>query len=222
NLFNLVLGLYAIPLNHASFKPLRKSLHKQWEQTLSHLPTEETTFEKRPLKVFISYAHEDEAQFKHKFLNMLGGLQRQGLIDAWEDRQIRPGDDWYAEIQKAMNACDMAVLLVSSDFINSRFINEEEVPKLLKRRQAEGMRVVPIIIRPCLWTSEPMFSGLQSLPKDGKPVITFPNDNGERDQAWTDIAKKLEEFAKKLQEEKGSVIRGSDLSHVKVIRSPLI
>lgn len=199
NLFNLVLNLYAIPLNHASFRPLRESLHRQWEQTLSYLPKEEMTPEKRPLKVFISYAHEDEVQFKDKFLNMLGGLQRRGLIDAWEDRQIRPGDDWYAEIQKAMHACDMAVLLISDDFINSRFINEEEVPKLLKRRQSEGMRVVPIIIRPCPWDLEPMFRGLQALPKDGKPVITFPNDNGERDQAWTDVAKELAKFAKELQ-----------------------
>lgn len=199
NLFNLVLNLYAIPLTHASFESLRESLHKQWEQTLSHLPKEETKPEKRSLKVFISYAHEDETDFKDKFVNMLAGFQRRRLIDAWEDRQIRPGDDWYQEIQKAMNICDMAVLLISADFINSRFINEEEVPKLLTRRQAEGMRVVPIIIRPCMWDSEPMFRGLQALPTDGKPVITFPNDNGERDQAWTDIAKELEKFAKELQ-----------------------
>ncbi|WP_215610631.1 toll/interleukin-1 receptor domain-containing protein [Leptothoe spongobia] len=136
---------------------------------------------------------------KDKLIKMLAGLQQHKLVEAWEDRQIRPGDDWHQEIQKAMNECDLAILLISADFINSRFINEEEVPKLLARRQAEGMWVVPIIIRPCMWDSEPMFRGLQALPKDGKPVITFPNDNGERDQAWTDIAKELEKFAKELQ-----------------------
>lgn len=34
SLFNLVLELYAIPLDHAAFQPLRQSLHQQWEQTL--------------------------------------------------------------------------------------------------------------------------------------------------------------------------------------------
>ena len=200
SLFNLILDLYAIPLIHASFEPLRESLHKQWEQTLSHLPKEEMTSKKSPLKVFISYAHEDEARFKDKFVNMLGGLRRRGIISAWEDREIRPGDNWYQEIQSAMNTCDMAVLLISADFINSRFITEQEVPKLVARRQEEGMRVVPIIIRPCLWDSEPMFNELQALPKDGRPIITFPNTNGEREQAWTDIAKELEKFAVELQE----------------------
>src|SRR5205085_902177 len=35
SLFDLVLNLYAIPLNHAAFKPLRDTLHKRWEQTLA-------------------------------------------------------------------------------------------------------------------------------------------------------------------------------------------
>lgn len=95
-----------------------------------------------------------------------------------------------------MNAADIALLLISADFIESRFINEEEVPKLLARRQTEGMRVIPIVVRPCLWTSEPMLSKLQALPKNGKPVITFDKDNGDRDQAWTDVAKAIEQIAK--------------------------
>ena len=35
SLFDLVLNLYAIPLNHKGFEPLRQALHQQWEQTLA-------------------------------------------------------------------------------------------------------------------------------------------------------------------------------------------
>ena len=35
NLFNLVLNLYSIPFTHASFQPLRQSLHQQWERNLA-------------------------------------------------------------------------------------------------------------------------------------------------------------------------------------------
>ncbi|HAW50758.1 MAG TPA: hypothetical protein DCX54_00280, partial [Flavobacteriales bacterium] len=35
SLLNLVMELYAIPLNHKGFEPLRLSLHEQWEQTLA-------------------------------------------------------------------------------------------------------------------------------------------------------------------------------------------
>lgn len=39
SLFNLVLELYAIPLDHKGFEPLRSSLHRQWEQTLAKYST---------------------------------------------------------------------------------------------------------------------------------------------------------------------------------------
>jgi hypothetical protein len=129
-------------------------------------------------------------------VTVLAGLQRQGLIDPWQDRRIEEGEEWYEAIQNAMNDCDLAILLVSQHFIASRFIHDEELPHLLQRRREQSLRVVPIIVRPCKWQSEPALSGLQALPKDGKAVITFSKDNGDRDQAWTDIATAIEQRAK--------------------------
>ena len=77
-----------------------------------------------------------------------------------------------------------------------RFIQEEEQPKLLQRRQEISGRVIPIIVRPCMWQSEPVLKDIQALPKDGKPVITFSKENGDRDQVWTEIATAVEKRAK--------------------------
>ena len=44
-----------------------------------------------------------------------------------------------------------------------------------------------------------MLAKLNALPKDGKPVIRFNEENGDRDQAWTDIAKAIEKIAKGVQ-----------------------
>ena len=44
-----------------------------------------------------------------------------------------------------------------------------------------------------------MLATMNALPKDGKPVITFSEENGDRDQAWTDIAKAIEKIANDLQ-----------------------
>ena len=146
-------------------------------------------------EVFISYAHEDE-QFKEEIDEMMEGMKRRDVIKTWQDRLIEPGEDWYEAIQTAMNDADIALLLVSKHFIKSRFINDEEIPKLLKRRESEGMKVIPIIVRPCLWTSEPLLAKLQALPKNGTPVIRFTEENGDRDQVWTDIAEAIEKIAK--------------------------
>jgi hypothetical protein len=90
----------------------------------------------------------------------------------------------------------MALLLVSSDFIASRFINDEELPDLLKRREEEGMIVMPVIVRDCMWQSEPVLKDLQALPTDGKAVITFQEATGERDRVWTEIAQAIEKRVK--------------------------
>ena len=64
-------------------------------------------------------------------------------------RQIRGGANWRAEIEQAINRAGVVILLVSANFLNSRFINDEEVPALLRRRQSEGLTVFPAIAKPC-------------------------------------------------------------------------
>jgi TIR domain len=192
SLFDLVLNLYAIPLTHEGFAPLRQALHEQWEQTLARTKGADVT---SPLKIFISYSHKDE-ELKDELVTMLAGLQRRGIVDAWQDRRIEAGGEWNTSIQDAMNDCDLALLLVSADYLASRFIQKEEQPKLLQRRQDMQLRVIPIIVRPCTWQSEPVLKDLQALPRDGKAVITFSQATGDRDQVWTDIATVIENRAK--------------------------
>jgi hypothetical protein len=192
SLFNLVLNLYAIPLTHAGFVPSRQALHEQWEQTLARARKDNVT---SPLKIFVSYSHKDE-EYKKELITMLAGLQRRRIVDAWQDRRIEAGDEWNRSIQDAMSDCDLALLLISADYLASRFIQEEEQPKLLQRRQEMQLRVIPIIVRPCLWKTEPVLKDLQALPRDDKAVITLSKETGERDQVWADIATVIENRAK--------------------------
>jgi hypothetical protein len=192
SLFDLVLNLYVVPLTHVGFVPLRQALHQQWERTLAQIQWNDID---SPLKIFISYSQKDET-FKDELLAMLAGLQRRGIVDAWQDRHIDPGDEWYKSIQEAMDHCDLALLLISADYLASRFIQEEEQPKLLRRRQELQLRVIPIIIRPCTWQGELVLKDLQALPRDKRAVIQFPKETGDRDQVWTEIASVIEKRAK--------------------------
>ena len=100
--------------------------------------------------VFISYSHKDE-DWKDRLVTHLGVLEKQGLLDLWHDRRIGAGDDWYEEIQQAMDAARIAILLVSANFLNSDFVLKEEVPRFLQHRVEKGLRVFPVIIKPCDW-----------------------------------------------------------------------
>src|SRR5687768_9880622 len=122
--------------------------------------------------VFISYSHKDEV-WKDRLASHLGVLEKQELLDLWDDRRIEAGEEWFEEIEAAIEDADVAVLLVSADFLNSKFILEEEVPRFLQRRADSGLKVFPVVVRHCLWKRVAWLSRLQLRPKDGKPLDEF-------------------------------------------------
>ena len=139
--------------------------------------------------VFISYSHRDEA-WKDRLVVQLGVLQRQGLLDLWDDRRIGAGEDWHGEIRAAMGQATVAVLLISADFLTSQFIQGEEVPALLQRRDTEGLHIYPIIVRPCVWKAVKWLSRIQVRPKDGRAL-----SGGTDYQIDADLAAVAEEIA---------------------------
>ena len=143
--------------------------------------------------VFISYSHKDE-DWKDRLLTHLGVLQQEDLLSLWDDRRIEAGADWQPEIEQAMQAASVAVLLVSANFLTSKFILGEEVPRLLARRDKEGMRVFPIIVKPCAWKQVSWLSRLQLRPKDGRPL-----SGGTDYQIDVDLAAIAEEIAASIK-----------------------
>jgi hypothetical protein len=149
-----------------------------------------------PPKIFISYSQQD-TDFKDELLTMLKGLQRQGRIAAWHDRDIEAGSDWLPEIEQAIETCQVALLLISADFIASDFIHSKEMKRFLTRRKTEKLLVLPIFLRDCLWEYEEGLKDLKGLNNPKQPLSTFKNND--RDKVWTDIAKKLIDSIKSLE-----------------------
>jgi hypothetical protein len=116
-------------------------------------------------KVFISYSHKDE-DWKNRLQTQLEVLQMEGLLSVWEDRQIEVGNLWLPEIELALNTSDVAILLISADFLVSKFIRGQEVPRLLERREKEGIRIIPLILKPCPWRKVAWLSALQGSSRD--------------------------------------------------------
>src|SRR5688500_7371659 len=98
--------------------------------------------------VFISYSHADK-EWLERLKRHLKPLVREGRVDCWDDTHIRPGDDWKQEIRNALDAAQVAVLLISADFFASDFIDENELPSLLAAAQAKGVRILPVILSAC-------------------------------------------------------------------------
>ena len=61
--------------------------------------------------------------------------------------------------------------MLSQWFLNSEFIAEREVPRILKRAAQGKMVVIPLLVEPCDWTDHPYLTDRQVIP--GGPLIDY-------------------------------------------------
>jgi len=153
--------------------------------------------EKRETSVFFSYAHKDKP-LRDRLEEHLSILKYRGLITTWHDREITAGDDWEREISRHLESASIVLLLISASFMASQYCYSIEMRRALERHKRGEARVIPVLLRPVLFTGAP-FASLQLLPSDGKPVVT----HRDRDKAFVDVALGIER-ALQQHEETGS------------------
>ncbi len=135
--------------------------------------------------IFFSYTHKDE-DLRDMLQTHLMGLKRQGLIETWHDRRIGAGDEFENAIDQNLNDADIILLLVSADFIASRYCYDIEMARAMERHDANEARVIPVILRPCDWQDLP-FGKLMATPRDGRAIKSWPDI----DEAFLDVVKQI-------------------------------
>jgi hypothetical protein len=100
-----------------------------------------------PTRVFVSYSHADRKKL-NTFDAFLAPLERDGIIEAWDDTRLKPGEDWYQEIDQALDRASLGVVFVSPTFLASKFIYDVEMPRILARRAAGDLTLLPVFLRP--------------------------------------------------------------------------
>jgi hypothetical protein len=115
-----------------------------------------------------------------RFQTNLKPYVRQEGIVAWDDTYIQGGDDWQAEINKALSLARVAVLLVSSDFVASDFIAREELPYILEQAKSEAVKIVPVAVRPSAWAVTPL-RAKQFVNNPDNPLSTLAEPDRERE-----------------------------------------
>jgi formylglycine-generating enzyme required for sulfatase activity len=172
----------------------------------------------KPVKVFLSYSHQDE-ELRNDLVKYLGGLRRRGLIDIWHDRKIKAGAEWAEQIDKNLEQAHIILFLVSVDFINSEYCSEIEMRRALERHNGKTAHVIPVIVRECDWHHAP-FAKLQAVPTDGKAVTTWGTDRYAPDRAWTMVAKEIGKIAQQVADEL-QALKGAEAKATSPSLSPL-
>ncbi len=147
-----------------------------------------------PVKVFLSYAPEDEvlclALEKHLSL-----LVREGVITIWHKRKLVAGIDWSEEIDQHLSTASVVLLLLSADFVASDYCYGVEMQRAMERHEADEAYVIPVVLRPMDdWQNTP-FGKLTALPSNGVPVTQWRD----RHDAFADVVRGIRGALKEVE-----------------------
>jgi len=140
-------------------------------------------------KVFFSYSQKDRA-YLERILVHLRPVEREGIVELWSDTKLQAGDRWKEEIRESINKAQVAVLLISADFLASEFIASDELPPLLSQAQDKGARIIPIIVKPSRFLRDRQLNGYHALNDPRNPLIHM--DEGEREILYAKLAEEIE------------------------------
>ena len=140
-------------------------------------------------KLFISYSHKDTWALE-RLQVFLKPLEREGLVDRWDDTRLRTGQRWKEEIRQALESARVAILLISQDFLASDFISEDELPPLLAAAESEGVVIMPVILKPCQVRRYPELTQFQMVNSPDSPLSAMNETDQER--LWLKLSEDIE------------------------------
>lgn len=145
--------------------------------------------------IFIGYAHESERWLEQVRLPFkpAEGL---GLIEVFSDKDIAGGDFWKHRIPSKIRQAKLAILLIDSYFLNSKYCLEDEVPLLLERQERGEIRIIPILVEPCHWWLFPWLEQLQLHTFDKLALSELPRNR---------VQTHLSAFAREILESLGVI-----------------
>lgn len=143
--------------------------------------------------IFISYSHNDIDWLRRIEIH-LKPLVRDGVIDVWNDTEIMAGAKWEKSLEDALNSANIALLLISADFLASDFIINKELPILLKTAEYDGSIIIPIVVKPSRYTYDEILSQFQAINDPRKPLIDL--SEGDRERVFVKLTETIKKYLK--------------------------
>jgi hypothetical protein len=108
----------------------------------------------------------------------------------FSDQEIEAGDLWKKVILAFLEKATVAVLLVTAEFFDSKFICEVELPYILKKNREGTLTIIWVPVSPSLHEETPL-GPLQAALPTGKTIKEMPK--GERDAAWKKVCQRVKD-----------------------------
>lgn len=142
------------------------------------------------INIFISYAHTDEKWLEklQQHLKVLSKYYEN--IDCWDDTKLRGGDKWRDEISAAISKANVAILLVSTAFLASDFISNDELPPILRKAEEEGTRILSLIVSPCDFEDSEL-GDFQAVNSPDRTLADLGDNEAAVERAYLELNKEI-------------------------------
>ena len=118
--------------------------------------------------------------FHNRLMTHLSVLKKYiGGFEEWSDKKIHAGQHWKEEIKKALDDANIAILLVSTDFLASDFIKNNELPPILRKAEAENTNVLCLLVEPSFFLKSEL-SEFQAVNKPEETLAEMEKPAQER------------------------------------------
>lgn len=141
--------------------------------------------------VFISYSPED-VKFLRMLLRHLRVLEHQGLRIFTREALI-PGTRWQEEMNFAISNVAVIILLVTPDYLASEAAPMVHLPQILASAEERGTTILPLLVKPSLFSSYPYLSRFRALNPAPKTLIEM-NRPGERERFLMSVAEEVQKL----------------------------
>jgi hypothetical protein len=131
---------------------------------------------------FISYSRQDEVWMR-RLLTHLKPFEVLGMLWVFSDAAVSAGTKFRGEIFKAIDNAQVAVLLISADFLSSEFICKVELPRILEQYRAGKLQIIPLLVQYVAWDHIPWLNEMQIRPWDAIPLAARNHTGREKELA---------------------------------------
>lgn len=153
-----------------------------------------------PLRVFFLYTRANQASLDQ--LNAyLSPLVREGLLQAWAPQDIRPVEEQSDSLHRNLSRSDFVLALLSPELLDAPWMLDEQVKEAIRRFLMGKLRLMPILVSPCLWRYSPLFRNVPAEPWPEGPLPQAVNTPYWKspEHAWAQVVRGLKRHLQRLQ-----------------------
>src|SRR5439155_903518 len=189
----LTLGAETWKLRSASLQAGRIAAKLNDRALAEELETIFTPGAKKVNRIFVTYSHKDRDwvdRLRVMIAPYLHGAESE--LDFWDDSRLQAGQQWDAEIHSALEHAGVGVALVSSNFLGSQYVMENELPIIVRAADEGGLRLLWVYISAAGWEETPL-KRFQATHDTKKPLNVLPGP--EQDEVLKSAARQIKEAA---------------------------